>query len=173
MSGIAGLVLATVIVCNHLGCGADSAVATATGTGTGECSSRQVASGRCREARPDAATHGPGAANSSAHELSYTEALQVMCDTPNHLDLESMDPSQRATEIARYIEANAKNAEFEEVLGALAGAPGDAREALMRDALAKAGITRCALLDESAGAAPGDAGPSGPAPAGPGAKQTP
>lgn len=82
-----------------------------------------------------------------APKVSFAEAMRIVCESPNKVDIESLPPSERATRLARYIEENAGNEEMEDLFGEMAGAAPERRDALFRDALARAGIDECPFFD--------------------------
>lgn len=115
----------------------------------------------CLDERADArAAQRAEEVQAARKQVSYAEALHVMCDAPTTLDLEGVEPGQAAAKLAEYIEMNAANPQFEALMQRIANLPSDQRDDVMRNALRDAGIARCAFMDASAARA--SANSSGP-----------
>lgn len=101
-----------------------------------------------RARQRDEARAEPNAVSLIPKGGTLQDDLRMVCDAPNHLSEEAKaDPSQRATELARYIEARIGTDEARELFDDLAPLGVEDKKARFREAARSVGIEDCAFLE--------------------------
>lgn len=87
------------------------------------------------------------ACSSEPKTQSFAEGMALICDAPNHVE-PSVEASERAMALARWVDEEVTNQEARKVMASLAEQPSpQARVTKLRDAAERAGITQCDFLD--------------------------
>jgi hypothetical protein len=112
-----------------------------------EGGARLVATVLCRSAEDDLERCQHPEETMTGEPVGFPEALRAFCDAPRHA--QATRPADRATEMARYLQLRASNAQLTALLNRANAADPSERSRLLRNAVKEAGITTCPMLDEA------------------------
>lgn len=78
---------------------------------------------------------------------SKSDALTILCDAPNHLDVRNASADSRMMVLARHIDDNVSNNDVREYLKAAVNMSGETKRNELKKLLDAEGILKCSMID--------------------------